>query len=114
MERKSRGRPVKSDIRQNIVEILVYSGPAYGYDIYKHYINIFPRVTMRSIYYHLNKGLMTKEVKIDKVKKEKGDYSWGSDAEKTYYTLGPNAQPKDLKRIKEYFASKKQKQTPKK
>ena len=107
MERKSRGRPVKSEIRQNIVNILAFSGPAYGYDIFKHYIELFPRVTMRSIYYHLNKGLDTKEIKIDKVKKEKGDYSWGTDAEKTYYTLGQNAQPRDTERIKKYFSEKK-------
>lgn len=109
MERKSRGRPVKSNIRQNIVNILTFSGPAYGYDIYKHYIELFPRVTMRSIYYHLSKGLETKEIKIDKVKKEKGNYSWGSDAEKTYYTIGTNAQPKEEDRVKKYFAEKKKK-----
>jgi len=48
-----RGRPVKSEIRQNIVEILFYLKRAYGYDIYKVYIKIFPKVTLRSIYYHL-------------------------------------------------------------
>lgn len=114
MERKSRGRPVKSDIRQNIVNLLAFSGPAYGYDIYKHYIELFPRVTMRSIYYHLSKGLETKEVKVDKVQKEKGDYSWGSDAEKTYYTIGPKAQPRDEERVKKYFSEKKKNQTKKK
>ncbi len=114
MERKARGRPVKSDIRQNIVNLLAYSGPAYGYDIYKHYIELFPRVTLRSIYYHLSKGLDTKEVKVDKVQREKGDYSWGPDAEKTYYTIGSNAQPRDGERIKEYFSRKVKKQHKKK
>lgn len=109
MERKSRGRPVKSDIRQNVVDLLAYSGPAYGYGIYKHYVELFPKVTMRSIYYHLRKGLDTKEIKIDSVKREKGDYSWGSDAEKTYYTLGDKAQPRDQKRVKEYFSRLKKK-----
>ena len=109
MEKKSRGRPVKSEIRQNIVNILAFSGPAYGYDIYKHYIELFPRVTMRSIYYHLSKGIDTKEIKIDKVRKEKGNYSWGSDAEKTYYTIGEKAYPADTERVKSYFKNKNKK-----
>jgi hypothetical protein len=109
MENKLRGRPIKSEIRQNVVDILAYSGPAYGYDIYKHYIAIYPRVTMRSIYYHLAKGLSIKEFKVDKVKKEKGDYSWGSDAEKIYYTLGEKAEPKEVARVKTYFSKLKKK-----
>lgn len=109
MEKKSRGRPIKSDIRQNMVDLLAYSGPTYGYEIYKHYIELFPRVTMRSIYYHLAKGLTIKEFKVDKVKKEKGDYSWGSDAEKIYYALGEKAEPKDSVRIKNYFSKLKKK-----
>ncbi|MFW6230626.1 MAG: hypothetical protein ACOC32_01235 [Nanoarchaeota archaeon] len=107
MEKKSRGRPVKSEIRQNVVDLLEYSGPAYGYEIFKHYVELFPRVTMRSIYYHLSKGIDTKEIKIHSVRKVKGDYSWGTDAQKTFYTLGPSAQPRGQKRINEYFSKKK-------
>jgi len=51
-----KGRPVKSEIRQNIVEILYFMKQGYGYEIYKVYVAIFPKVTMRSIYYHLRKG----------------------------------------------------------
>ncbi|MBW2971587.1 hypothetical protein KY359_00995 [Candidatus Woesearchaeota archaeon] len=51
-----RGRPVKSAIRQNIVEILYFMGEGYAYDVYKQYLELFPAVTMRSVYYHLKKG----------------------------------------------------------
>ena len=99
----ARGRPPKSEIRQRLVEILYYMGKGYGYDIYRVYCDLFPKVTMRSIYYHLKKGLATGEFEIDKIKKVKGDYSWGSEAEKIYYTLGKNANPKMLKRVHNYF-----------
>jgi hypothetical protein len=88
-----RGRPVKSKIRQNIVDILYFLGEGYAYDIYKIYRDLFPKVTMRSVYYHLKKGISTKEFMINCVKKEQGDYSWGHEVEKTYYALGPSARP---------------------
>jgi hypothetical protein len=103
-----RGRPVKSIIRQNIVEILYFMGKGYGYDIYKAYREIFAPVTMRSIYYHLNKGVQTEEFKIDEVKKEEGDYSWGSTVTKTYYALGGKAKAMINNQVKEYFDKKKE------
>ncbi len=103
-----RGRPVSSQIRQNIVEILFHMGKAYGYDIYKHYIALFPKVTMRSIYYHLKKGVDIGEFEIENIQKEKGEYSWGETAEKIYYRLGPAAKPKSKKEVKEYFKDGKQ------
>ncbi|MCX8147137.1 MAG: hypothetical protein N3D84_01580, partial [Candidatus Woesearchaeota archaeon] len=54
-----RGRPAKSQIRQNIIELLYFLGQSSGYDVYKLYIQIYPKVTMRSIYYHLKSGLST-------------------------------------------------------
>ena len=105
----ARGRPVFSEIRQNVVEILAYAGKAYGYDIYKIYIEIFPKITLRSIYYHLKKGTKLEEFKIDKVIQEKGDYSWGNSTEKIYYSLGANANPKGNKRLKDYILSKRKK-----
>ncbi len=104
-----RGRPLGSPIRQNIIEILYFMKSGYGYNIYKKYREIFPKVTMRVIYYHLNKGLNTKEFSIEKVEKEKGDYSWGGEAEKIYYKLGPNAKPSINPIVKEYFDKKKEK-----
>ena len=101
-----KGRPVKSEIRQNIIEILNFVSKAYGYEIYKVYVRIFPKVTLRSIYYHLKKGLDLGEFTINKVEKEKGDYSWGAEAEKIYYALGPNAKPSGNDRVKDYVDTK--------
>jgi len=95
-----RGRPITSPIRQNIVEILNHVKEEYAYNIYKIYCELYPKVTMRSIYYHLRKGEQTKEFIISRIEQEKGDYSWGSNAEKIYYKLGPNANPKGDVRIK--------------
>ncbi len=99
----ARGRPVKSAIRQNIVEILNVKGDMYGYDIYRVYREIFPSITLRSIYYHLRKGLSTGEFVVKEVKKEKGDFSWGTETEKIYYALGPKAQVKNDNRVKDFF-----------
>ncbi len=98
-----RGRPVKSSIRQNIVEILNVNDSLYGYDIYRIYREVFPQVTLRSIYYHLKKGVSTGEFIVKEVKREKGDFSWGTETEKIYYSLGPKAQPKGDQRVKDHF-----------
>jgi hypothetical protein len=102
-----RGRPVRSQIRQNIVEILHFVGKAYGYDIYKVYKAVYPKVTLRSIYYHLRKGVQTGELKVERIEKEKGDYSWGGEAEKIYYSLGPNAKPAVDQKLKEFLDRRK-------
>jgi Fe2+ or Zn2+ uptake regulation protein len=93
-------------IRQNVIEILNHLGESYAYDIYRHYSVIFPKVTMRSIYYHLNKGITTKEFIVKRISSEKGDYSWGPTAEKIYYSLGPAASPRSLPVVSEYFNKK--------
>lgn len=98
---KQRGRPLGSSIRQNIVDLLAYIGEAYAYTVYKEYIKYFPKVTMRSIYYQLQKGLETGEFVIKKVLQEQGNYSWGSVAEKTYYGLGKNSKPRKNEIIEE-------------
>jgi len=101
-----RGRPIHSEIRQNMIEILYFLGKAYGYEIYKIYRVLFPSVTLRVMYYHLKKGVELKEFKLMKIIKEEGEYSWGSSAEKIYYSLGENANPRIDKRVKEYFDNK--------
>ncbi|HLC66435.1 MAG TPA: hypothetical protein VJK52_02240 [Candidatus Nanoarchaeia archaeon] len=102
-----RGRPPKSEIRQNIVEILAATKvPAYGYQIFRVYRRIFPRATLRVLYYHLRKGITTGEFLIARVEEAKGEYSWGNTAEKVYYTLGPMAQPKGDSRVQEFLAQR--------
>tara|TARA_Y100000310_G_scaffold321602_1_gene379480 strand:+ start:20 stop:352 length:333 start_codon:yes stop_codon:yes gene_type:complete len=98
-----RGRPLTSQIRKNIIEILYFLGKGYGYDIYKIYLALYPKVTLRSIYYNLRKGADLEEFKIEKIIPEKGSYSWGDQAEKIYYRLGPNAEPVGDIRVKKYL-----------
>lgn len=100
------GRPTKSAIRQNVVEILHHLGSGYGYEISKIYNEIFSKVTQRSIYYHLRKGIQTKEIAIHRVEQEKGDFSWGNLVEKTYYALGSQAHPQGNGQVKEFLLQK--------
>lgn len=105
-----RGRPVRSNIRQNIIDILQYMKRGYGYDIYKVYVQLFPKVTMRSIYYHLKKGVALEEIRIEKVEKEKGKFSWGDEVEKTYYSIGKNGNPRNVAHVKEFFEKRQARQ----
>ena len=98
-----RGRPTRSSIRQNILEILHFLGKGYGYQISKIYNSVFPQVTQRVIYYHLRKGISTKEIEMHSVKQERGAYSWGSEVEKKFYALGPLALPKGEERVKDFL-----------
>ena len=66
----NRGRPVFSEIRQNIIEILFYLGKGYGYQVSKIYQKIFPACTREVIYYHLKKGVDLGEIKIKEVKND--------------------------------------------
>ncbi len=102
-----RGRPVKSQIRQNVVEILYFMKKGYGYEIYKVYKELFPACTQKSIYYHLAKGVTTKEFQVAEIKKETGNFSWGTTVEKIYYELAENAAPLMSQRVKKYFDAKK-------
>ena len=102
----ARGRPVKSQIRQNIIELLYFLKEGYGYDLYRLYKEIFPSVTMRVIYYHLKKGTELGEFRVNKIIKENGNFSWGNEVEKIYYSLGKEAQPVGNTRVKEVLEKK--------
>jgi len=97
-----RGRPTYSGIRQHMVDILYFLGRAYGYEIYKVHKALYPKVTLRVIYYHLKKGVALGEFKVENIERSKGEYSWGGEAEKIYYSLGSNARPKMDPKIKDY------------
>ncbi|MEK6951310.1 MAG: hypothetical protein AABX13_06325 [Nanoarchaeota archaeon] len=101
-----RGRPTKSVIRQNVIEILHHLQQGYGYEISKIYNAVFPKVTQRSIYYHLRKGVQLQEITLHKIEVEKGDFSWGNSVEKIYYGLGSNAKPIGNIQVKEFLESK--------
>ena len=99
----NRGRPVKSEIRENIIEILNVIGSMYGYKIHKFYNELFPPCTRENIYYNLRKGVTLGEFDLAEIKQEKGAYSWGTVVEKKYYKLGPKANPRNDPRVKEFF-----------
>ena len=104
MERK-KGRPAGSKIRDNIVELLYFMKMGYGYQIYKAYREIFPAAAMRSIYHNLKTGAKLGIFELEKIETTKGDYSWGPEAEKVYYRLGKNAEPKVDEKVKERLDS---------
>lgn len=102
-----RGRPVFSQVRLNMVDLLAVMGSSYGYELAKVYLDIFPKVSKRLFYYHLRKGVELGQFQIDKIEKETGEYSWGTIAEKIYYTLAENAQPSKNPQIDAYFLKRK-------
>jgi hypothetical protein len=102
-----RGRPTKSEIRQNMVEILAVKGEAYGYELAKIYNSIFPQCTRENIYYHLRKGVALGEFVMKEIKQERGEFSWGSVVEKKYYALGPGAKPQGSERVRKYLEGRK-------
>lgn len=92
---KKLGRKPKSDIRDEMVELLYHLKEAYGYDLYKKYCKVYDKkVSMRSIYYHLNKGVELGIFNLKEVRDVKGDFSWGSGAKQVIFQLGTNATPK--------------------
>jgi len=90
-----RGRPTKSQIRDNLIEILHFVGEGYGYELYKTYVDVFQqKVNIRSIYYHLNKGVDLGEFIIKNVESVPGNYSWGDQVKRIVFSLGPMAKPR--------------------
>ena len=85
---EKRGRPAKSIIRENTLKILNSSAVSlYGYQIYQTYQKTFEPVELRTVYYHLKKGVELGIFKIEKIIKEQGDFTWGSVSERIYYSV---------------------------
>ncbi len=99
------GRPYNSPVRQNIIELLSQFGELYGYEVYKHYTKLFPKVSMRAIYYSLRNGAKKGQFRIAKVEKKAGSYSWGPEAQRVYYANGEMAKPTGDVKVKKYFES---------
>ncbi len=87
-----KGRPKGTDVRKNISWILRQSNYSYGYEILRNYNRIFGAVKPRTLYYNLKSGVLSEEFIVMDVKKEVGTYTWGSETERVYYTIGPYAQ----------------------
>lgn len=101
-----RGRSLGSPIRDNLIELLHFLGPSYGYVLYKNYKKVWGPVSLRSIYHHLSKGVELGLFEIDSVEKAEGNYSWGSGVQRTIYKLTSNAQPKADNKVKVALKSK--------
>ncbi|MFA5406074.1 MAG: hypothetical protein WC307_01845 [Candidatus Nanoarchaeia archaeon] len=91
-----RGRPARSEIRERITALLSKLKVSYGYEIYKNYKQVFDGVTSRVIYYHLRKGIETGEFIVVNVERALGNYTWGDECERIYYTIGPFARTKQV------------------
>ena len=98
-----RGRPPGSPVRQNITDLLAQFGELHGYEAYKHYAKLFPKVSIRAVYYSLRKGVKKGFFKVAKVEKQQGSYSWGPEAQRVYYALGEAAKPVGDEKVKKYF-----------
>jgi len=98
-----RGRPLGSDVRQRIIEIVKHLGKDYGYNIFKVYSKIFPEVSMRLVYYHLNKGVELGVFNSERIQSVQGNYSWGDTAQKVFYSLGENAFSSGDAHVEEFF-----------
>jgi hypothetical protein len=101
-----RGRPNKSIVRQNLIDILFFKKVACGYELHKIYCDIFPKTSRENVYYNLRKGVKLGEFNVE-VKKVEGDYSWGRFAEKIFYSLGSFANPRKNDLVSSYFDKKK-------
>jgi len=97
---KGRGRPVKSVIRERMQQIVDSLGSAYGYEIYKVYKQVFEPVDVRSMYYHLKKGVALGEFKQVGAKQEAGPFTWGRESTHIYYVLGDAASHKGNTELK--------------
>lgn len=99
----NKGRPEGSIVRNRIINILKQIGISYGYELYNLYKELFGQVHMRTIYYNLKKGIEKDEIMVVDVATELGNYSWGDEVQKVYYTTGPFAKTtvskKDLELI---------------
>lgn len=88
------GRPIKSLIRDRMQQIVDALGVSYGYEIFKVYEGAFSPIDLRSMYYHLRKGVDLDVFELVGVKEEKGAYTWGDYSMRRYYVLGPAATEK--------------------
>lgn len=97
-----RGRPSESIIRKNIAELLFFLGEAYGYELYKRYVKVFKqKINMRSVYYHLNRGVELGEFAIKEVQTVRGNFTWGNGVRRVVFKLGANARPSGSVEVRE-------------
>jgi DNA-binding PadR family transcriptional regulator len=101
IERRRPGRPQVSRIRERLREVLSCIDNATGYDLHKIYVEVYGKVTIRSIYYNLHTGVLIGYFDIESIKHEKGEFSWGSEVEKKYYSINPKGKKAISPELKE-------------
>lgn len=74
-----------------MLAIINYYGEVYGYEIYKKYKEVFGAVSLRLIYYHLDKGVKENIIIKKKTEMVNGEYSWGQNSERIYYSTNDAA-----------------------
>ena len=96
------GRKPNSEIRNNLVELLFFLKEGYGYALYKKYIQVFnTKVSIRSIYYHLRKGVELGIFQIKDIEQIRGNYSWGENVQRVVFSLGKEAKPQGIREVYE-------------
>jgi len=79
-------KPFNNELFNEIVNTLKHNNSMTGYDIYKSLKSRGIYVSKRLVYYYLSFGIKHGYFKMD-VKEESGKYSWGSTANKKYYSI---------------------------
>lgn len=74
-----------------MLAVINYYGELYGYEIYKKYREVFGEVSLRLIYYHLDKGVKENIIIKKKTEVVPGEYSWGQNSERIYYSTNDQA-----------------------
>ena len=105
IENRRPGRPQASRIRERLREILSCIDNATGYDLHKIYVEVYGKVTIRSIYYNLHTGVLIGYFNIESIKQEQGEFSWGSEVEKKYYSINPKGKRTISNELKERIVS---------
>jgi DNA-binding PadR family transcriptional regulator len=105
IEQRRPGRPQISKIRERLCEILSCIDKASGYDLHKIYVEVYGKVTIRSIYYNLHTGVLIGYFNIESIKQEQGEFSWGTEVEKKYYSIHPKGRKTMKTELKERIVS---------
>lgn len=108
-DKRPRGRPSYSLVRERLRDMVFCAGRMTAYTAHKHYIAIFPSCTRRNVYYQLRKGVSKGDFSFEEVE-EAGDFSWGSKTRKVYYELKRKQGVRAVDaRVADYFAALKKK-----
>ena len=86
-----KGRPTRSIIRDNLINLIKTNPGLAGYDYFKLYLSYYPKCTLRSIYYHLDKAVSLGDLtySVDETKRS-------ISGQNKIYSPGSSVTPKDV------------------